>query len=96
MEKADQIAATIAARAFATLTMEDLERIYHVEADRMIEAGLHQQQFDVMEPLMEYHIDGIDEAADDENQTHLKILVSKAIVQMQQYTMRGDVDAAQA
>lgn len=84
----------IAVSALVNLHMDSLTAIYHEASDRMIDAGLYQQQFDIMEPLMEYHIDGIDEATDDENQTNLKTLAAHAYIQMQNAINRHDIDQA--
>lgn len=62
----------------------------------MVDAELHTQLFDITEPVMDYFIDGIDEAADDEEQTNLRTLVAKAIMAMQRALMVSDVDQAQA
>lgn len=95
MEKAEHVAKRIALNALQGLDLDTLNRLYHEAWDRMIEAGLHQQAFDITEPVMEYFIDGIDAAADDENQSHLKRIVATAYMAMCHATLRDDIDQAQ-
>ena len=64
-------------------SLEDLTRFWHTTQDLDLEYDLHNQHFNAMEPLMEYHVDGIDEACDDAQQSNLKRLVATAIHDLQ-------------
>lgn len=68
---------------FSQLTLEHLTQIWHATADSAIHYDLHNQHFNAMEPLMDYHIDGIDAAADDEAQSNLRRLVATSIYDLQ-------------
>lgn len=94
MEHIENTAHAIALKALLHLELDDLNRIYHAECDKMVDADLHSELFTITEPVMEYFIDGIDEAADDEQQTNLKTLVCYAILQMQSAILADDIRTA--
>ncbi len=82
----ENIAPTARAACIAYFTkgsMDQLNSIWHATADRAIELDLTTAHFNAMEPLMEYYVDGIDEAADDDNQTNLKALVAGSVHDLQ-------------